>query len=63
MIVECALALLLNRQELPALGKEGGILTPTTALGDVLVRRLEECGKFQFHSEVILESEENRKTR
>ncbi|TCD69589.1 hypothetical protein EIP91_007011 [Steccherinum ochraceum] len=63
MITECALALLLNRNELPELGREGGVLTPTTALGDVLVRRLEETGKFNFHSEVVLGAEENRKTR
>ncbi|THH20820.1 hypothetical protein EUX98_g8510 [Antrodiella citrinella] len=64
MVTECALALLLSRHELPALGQEGGVLTPTTALGDVLVRRLEETGKFNFHSEVILGTDsETRKTR
>ena len=63
MITECALAIFLNRNELPSMGKEGGVLTPTTAFGDVLVRRLEETGKFEFHSEVVLDAEENRKTR
>ncbi|KAH8103424.1 Saccharopine dehydrogenase-domain-containing protein [Cristinia sonorae] len=63
MITECALALLLSRPELPELGREGGVLTPTTALGDVLVRRLEESGKFTFHSEVFTDEDEDRKTR
>lgn len=63
MVTECALALLLSRHELPALGREGGVLTPTTAFGDVLVRRLEETGKFTIHSEVVLDSDESRKTR
>jgi len=62
MVTECALALLLSRHELPSLGREGGVLTPTTALGDVLVRRLEETGKFNFHSEVVLNGE-SRKSR
>ena len=50
MVSECALALLLNRDELPELGKRGGVLTPASAFGDVLVRRLEETGRFQFES-------------
>lgn len=60
-ISEGALALLLQRTELPPLAKQGGILTPMSALGDVLIKRLEATGKFTFSSEVLLE--EGKKTR
>ena len=40
-LCECALALVLNREELPA---AAGLLTPSTAFGEVLVRRLREAG-------------------
>jgi short subunit dehydrogenase-like uncharacterized protein len=39
--------------DLPALARKGGILTPATAFGDVLVTRLEETGRFQFESQVV----------
>ncbi|KAH8110427.1 Saccharopine dehydrogenase-domain-containing protein [Phellopilus nigrolimitatus] len=51
MIAECALALLAP-ERLPALGREGGVLTPMTALGDVLIKRLAASGRFEFESEV-----------
>ena len=64
MLAESALALLLNRQELPPLAKTGGVLTPVAAFGDVLVKRLEASGRISFESEVILgPGEESRKTR
>jgi short subunit dehydrogenase-like uncharacterized protein len=52
-IAECALALALQREALPPLGRAGGVLTPASALGNVLVRRLEATGRFEFASEVI----------
>ena len=64
MISESALAILLNYDELPEVAKEGGLLTPASALGDVLVKRLESSGKITFESEVILgPGDESRKTR
>ncbi|EKM53778.1 uncharacterized protein PHACADRAFT_260290, partial [Phanerochaete carnosa HHB-10118-sp] len=64
MISEAALALLLSRAELPDVAREGGVLTPASALGDVLVKRLQNSGRFEFESEVILsEEDESRKTR
>ncbi|KZT05453.1 uncharacterized protein LAESUDRAFT_727099 [Laetiporus sulphureus 93-53] len=66
MISESALALLLERPALPPLAQWGGILTPATAFGDVLVRRLENSGRFQFESEVVgahVDVEEGRKAR
>jgi short subunit dehydrogenase-like uncharacterized protein len=44
MVCESALALALNPDELPNLAGRGGVLTPATALGGVLVRRLREAG-------------------
>lgn len=44
MVCESALALALNTDELPNLAGRGGVLTPATALGGVLVKRLREAG-------------------
>ena len=38
---------------LPALAYQGGILTPMTAFGDVLITRLKDSGKFDFESHVV----------
>jgi len=42
-----------NLHALPPLAKKGGILTPMTAFGDVLIRRLEETGRFEFSSSIV----------
>ena len=64
MIAESALTLLLSQSELPDWVHEGGVLTPASALGDVLVKRLEASGQISFESEVVLGREaESRKTR
>jgi short subunit dehydrogenase-like uncharacterized protein len=44
MLCESALALALQADELPGAGKLGGILTPASGLGDVLVKRLQLAG-------------------
>lgn len=42
------------RAALPLMAREsGGILTPMTAFGDVLIKRLEASGRFDFSSSVI----------
>ncbi|MEG3439653.1 saccharopine dehydrogenase NADP-binding domain-containing protein [Pannus brasiliensis CCIBt3594] len=43
-LCESALALVLNKEELPGGSRRGGILTPATGLGDVLARRLRDAG-------------------
>ena len=48
-----------NLHALPPLAREGGILTPMTAFGDVLLHRLEETGRFEFSSSII--DEDGRK--
>lgn len=65
MVSECALSLIIPpnsssrspeaaRAALPLLARRGGgILTPMTAFGDVLIRRLEGTGHFEFSSSVI----------
>jgi short subunit dehydrogenase-like uncharacterized protein len=44
-----------NIHVLPGHAQEGGILTPMTAFGDVLIQRLEETGRFEFSSSILEE--------
>ncbi|KAJ7647761.1 Saccharopine dehydrogenase-domain-containing protein [Roridomyces roridus] len=53
MVSEAALALALDKDTLPALAQCGGVLTPATALGDVLVERLEASGRIKFESTTV----------
>jgi short subunit dehydrogenase-like uncharacterized protein len=48
MITECALSIVLDYDRLPPIAKQGGPLTPATALGTVLVERLENTSLFSF---------------
>ncbi|KAI8978341.1 Saccharopine dehydrogenase-domain-containing protein [Trametes punicea] len=63
LIAECALGLLLDDDELPVTARPGGVLTPATALGEVIVRRLQATGRIQLESEILKSAEESRKTR
>lgn len=38
---------------LPSLARKGGILTPMTAFGDVLLTRLIETGRFEFEHGIV----------
>ncbi|KAF8749793.1 Saccharopine dehydrogenase NADP binding domain [Rhizoctonia solani] len=58
MIVESAL-LLLDSENLTEIGKEGGVLTPSVAYGDALLKALEGTGRFKIGVEVL----EDKKTR
>src|SRR5258706_16210495 len=61
--VETSLSILLDFDKLPKLGQEGGVLTPMSALGDVLVDRLERTGRFEQYSEIFVDAEiGNKKT-
>ncbi|CAA7262294.1 unnamed protein product [Cyclocybe aegerita] len=42
-----------NIHALTALAQQGGVLTSMTAFGDVLIKRLEETGRFEFSSSVV----------
>lgn len=53
MISEAALALVQDQDLLPPFGKRGGVLTPMTALGDVLIQRLNACGRISIESGVV----------
>ena len=63
MISECAVAFVLDDASLPVTARLGGVLTPATAFGDVLVRRLEATGRVHFESEIVREGDESRKDR
>ncbi|KAG9049597.1 hypothetical protein FS837_009797 [Tulasnella sp. UAMH 9824] len=65
MVGEIALALLpASRERLPALAKKGGVLTPASALGQELVDRLRETGRFEFDEEEVYDyGSESRKNR
>lgn len=45
------------RAALPLLARRGGILTPMTAFGDVLIKRLEATGRFEFSSSIVTEDD------
>ncbi|KIM68134.1 hypothetical protein SCLCIDRAFT_1209538 [Scleroderma citrinum Foug A] len=62
MISESALALVLNKDSLPPFGRRGGVLTPMTAFGDVLIQRLNACGRISIES-AILPTDEEKKHR
>lgn len=72
MVSECALALLLPPvssdstettatysaiSTFPPLAQKGGVLTPVTAFGDLLVQRLQDTGVFEFSSSVLGEKQ------
>ncbi|WVR09607.1 hypothetical protein IAU60_006679 [Kwoniella sp. DSM 27419] len=59
LIAECALSLVLPAEgaELPQLAKQGGVLTPSTALGQVLVQRLNASGKVTTTSRIVEHTE------
>ena len=63
MISEAALGLALDDASLPLSARLGGVLTPSTALGSVLVSRLEATGRIRFESEVVHADGESRKDR
>ena len=54
IVSESALALLLDSNRLSDWVRVGGVLTPSTALGDILVQRLETSGRMTFTSEPVL---------
>ncbi|KZV69402.1 NAD-P-binding protein [Peniophora sp. CONT] len=59
-----AALLLLNPSKLPELAQKGGILTPMTAFGDVLLERLEKTGQWNLSAEILGDGDaENPKTK
>ena len=48
MVSEAALAIVQDYDSLPPLARQGGFLTPATALGMVLIERLEKTGRITF---------------
>lgn len=63
MTSEAALAILLSFDQLPYWKTGGGgVLTPAAALGDVLIRRLEDFAMVTISSE-SMRTGENKKTK
>jgi hypothetical protein len=50
MLSEAALSLSFSHQSLPPLGQLGGVLTPVTAMGDILVERLRKYGSYEIET-------------
>jgi short subunit dehydrogenase-like uncharacterized protein len=51
MVSESAIALLpQNRDALTPLGREGGVLTSMSAIGDTLIERLKATGRIEIKS-------------
>ncbi len=48
MIAESALTLILDHSSLPEIGQNGGVLTPMTAMGNAVIKRLEESGRMRY---------------
>ena len=65
LVVESALALLLD--ELPPIAAGGGVLTPMTAIGDSLIRRLRGNGRIEIKTGLVNSPDdevgEDKKTR
>lgn len=63
MLVESALALTLSHEQLPAMAKEGGVLTPAVAFGDVIVDRLNATKEFEIESMTLDEWRKRRESK
>jgi short subunit dehydrogenase-like uncharacterized protein len=53
MLAESALALAISHSSLSVYGKKGGVLTPATAMGDVLTDRLRKFGRFEIETRSV----------
>nr|XP_018261104.1 uncharacterized protein I303_06825 [Kwoniella dejecticola CBS 10117]OBR83262.1 hypothetical protein I303_06825 [Kwoniella dejecticola CBS 10117] len=60
LLAESALALTLDKDKLPIPASKGGLLTPSIAMGDVLVDRLRKSGKFEISSEILGEDSDKK---
>nr|XP_019010531.1 uncharacterized protein I206_05003 [Kwoniella pini CBS 10737]OCF49312.1 hypothetical protein I206_05003 [Kwoniella pini CBS 10737] len=54
LLAESALSLVLSKDQLPTPAKKGGMLTPSIAMGDILIDRLNKSGKFEISSEILV---------
>lgn len=61
LVSEGALAILFDYDRLPPMGKQGGVLTSMTGLGDVLLARLSKNRAFSWETH-LLPVGETRKT-
>lgn len=62
-LAESALALALEYERLPALAQHGGVLTPMSALGAVLLARMQRSGRFSIQSELVGSKDDGSKIK
>jgi short subunit dehydrogenase-like uncharacterized protein len=48
MLAESALSLSIAHDQISSIGKLGGVLTPSTTMGDILAERLRRYGGFEI---------------
>ncbi|EGG11873.1 uncharacterized protein MELLADRAFT_101626 [Melampsora larici-populina 98AG31] len=60
-IAECAITVIKSFDDLPPLAKFGGVLTPVTALGEALRRRLESNQIIKIETEIIKDKRSRKK--
>ncbi|KAK0459235.1 Saccharopine dehydrogenase-domain-containing protein [Desarmillaria tabescens] len=61
MVVEAALCLL-HPETIRPFARRGGVLTPASAMGDVLAERLNATGHIEIESVILKDGQDNRKT-
>jgi short subunit dehydrogenase-like uncharacterized protein len=63
MLVESALALTLSHDQLSPMAKQGGVLTPAVAFGDVIIERLNATKEFEIESMGLAEWRKRRESK
>lgn len=63
MLVASALSLTLSHDRLPAMAKQGGVLTPAAAFGDVIIERLNATDEFEIESMTLQEWRRKRESK
>ncbi|KAF5365928.1 hypothetical protein D9758_006689 [Tetrapyrgos nigripes] len=59
MMADCALTLLFDASSLSMIARRGGILTPATAFGNVIVERMQKNPRFNWTCEVVRDGKVN----
>ena len=60
MLAESALSLSLSHSSISHFGKQGGVLTPASAMGDVLTERLRRYGLFEIETRSLADWQRER---
>ena len=60
MLAESALSLSLSHSSISHFGKQGGVLTPASAMGDILTERLRRYGLFEIETRSLADWQRER---